>query len=223
MSARLNLTAAASKGGRPPAEREAGSAEKLRVWFEVTRRPRAFVTKSSRQLSAELRDVAPSPKALKHWMFLGIPKAALANFAKIIDVPVHYLHSQQSLENFRTYVLDSQSSAKSRLLPSRLLGGDAAMGANLPVLLEANGNTGRVLRVVINSADPLNVDELADRLNVSVIQVREILESLMIVDIVEIVRDLHFALTGGPARIRLTDRATRNRRLIEGLINAAGA
>jgi hypothetical protein len=215
----LRAEATAAKGGRPRAEREPGTAEKLCTWFEITGRSRTSVTKASKQLPSTLVGIAPTLKTLKNWMKQGVPRSAIGNLAKLLDVPPACLHGSESLENFRNYIR-GQIPNLSTLLPARRATSDAKMVESLAVIIEFNENAKRALQIILGASKPLTVDQIADSINISVIQLREILLELMVNDVVGIAHDLDSAVHK-PARIKLTDRATMNRILIETITCAA--
>lgn len=207
------------RGGRPPAKREQGSGQKLRLWFDITGRPLTYATKASKRLSPEKSERLPSLKALKQWMIHDIPVTELDAVAAALNVPVSYLFSHESLENFRTFV--ANQSDKSTLLPARVPPTGGQMIQRLAVLVQHNENIKRTLETIIHSAEFLSVDEIANKINASTIQLREILEGLMISGVIEVVTDTDFFSKIGPARMRLTAPALENRVLIESMINGS--
>jgi hypothetical protein len=161
----------------------------------------------------------PSLRALKQWMIHEVPVTELESLAVALNVPVSYLYSHESLENFRTFVAN-QSNA-STLLPARVPNTGAQMMRRLAVLVQHNENIKRTLDTIIHSHEFLSVDDIANKINASTIQLREILEGLIVSGVVEIADDTDFFAKIGPARMRLTASAVENRVLIESMINGS--
>jgi hypothetical protein len=206
--------------GRPLADREPGSGAKLRAYFEITHRPWIDITNVSKRLDHEKSRSLPSLRTLKQWAGRDIPVTKLATIADALSIPVTYFSSNESFENFRTYVAN-RSTDISALLPVRKSVTEGQMFERLFVLIQHNDNTKRVLLAIIHSQTVLSVDEIAGRIGISTIQLREILEGLMVENVVEIAGDEGSSLRSGPARMRLTAAARANKASIEGVIHAA--
>lgn len=211
--------------GRPPAERESGSGEKLRAYFEITHRPWTDLTKESKrrehETSVSLRTLKqlPSLKALKGWAELGIPTTKIPVIAEVANIPASYFYSHESFEMFRRYVLN-QTSGRSAMVPMRDPTTNGHMIDGLTVMVQYNDNIKLTLQIIIRSNADVTIDDIADEIGISTIQLREILAGLMEGNVVEVANDKAGSSQSGPARLRLTAMADANRALIEGIIHA---
>jgi hypothetical protein len=162
--------------GRPLAILEEGAKEKIELWLQLEGKHRSYLTKDGK--AAWTR--GPTQKTLGRWLLDGVPRDKLQDFADRTGIPVKYFRSSISVHEFERYKRESDDRNRIVRDPRDKEGFISALRR----AMTSNDNCTSSLRAIVNSEASLTTDDIADILNVSFIQVREILQDLMKIGVV---------------------------------------
>jgi len=163
------------------------------------------------------REGLPRLSGITRWKKDDIPTASVQIIANVTGVEVEYWRAAVSLEEFETYVKEHRSPEPA---PAKAPPLAAGMVAELRTALANNEHVGDVLIVLCNAVVALSIDDIAGRVGVSIIQVREIARTLSAIGAVDVTANIK-PKTGAPNNVALSQIAQLHRDEIQALANAS--